>query len=67
MVRPTGLGTGTRRPFAAKRLHADHGADHVPVDVDIADVGMRSACRYRCRGDTVCRHLVTWGLKKLVY
>ena len=32
-----GLGPGARQAFAAERLHADHGPDHVPVDVDIAD------------------------------
>ena len=38
-MRPAGLGAGARQAFAAERLHADHRADHVAVDVDIADRG----------------------------
>src|SRR5258706_10627468 len=36
-MRAAGLGTGAREAFAAEGLHADHGADHVAVDVDVAD------------------------------
>ncbi len=35
--RPAGLGTGPRQAPAAEGLHPDHGADHVAVDVDVAD------------------------------
>src|ERR1700742_2276335 len=31
-----GLGTGAGKAVAAERLHADHRADHVAVDVDVA-------------------------------
>ena len=34
--RTTRLGAGARQPHAAKRLHADHRANHVAVDVDVA-------------------------------
>ena len=34
---PSGLGPGARQPLAAEGLHPDHGADHVAVDVRVAD------------------------------
>src|SRR5262245_31050673 len=34
-----GLGPGARQPLAAERLGADHGADLVAIDVDIAHPG----------------------------
>ena len=35
--RSAGLGPGSRQAPAAEGLHADHGADHVAVDIDVAD------------------------------
>src|SRR5690606_16497914 len=32
-----GLGAGARPALAAERLHTDHSADHVAIDVDVAD------------------------------
>ena len=37
VVRPAGLRAGARQALAAERLHADDRADHVAVDVDVAD------------------------------
>src|SRR6185312_14891659 len=37
VVRTAGLGTGAGQAFAAERLHADHRADLVAVDVAVAD------------------------------
>ncbi|MNU99998.1 hypothetical protein D3C71_901530 [compost metagenome] len=37
--RATRLGTCAGEPFAAKRLHPDHGAHYVAVDVEVADLG----------------------------
>ena len=37
-MRPTRFRAGAAEPFATERLHADDGADHVAVDVDVADV-----------------------------
>ena len=34
--RPAGLGASARQAHAAKRLHADHRANHVAVDVNVA-------------------------------
>ena len=34
--RAAGFRTGTGQPFAAERLHADHGANHIAVDVQVA-------------------------------
>ena len=39
--RPARFRTGAGLAFAAERLHADHGADDVAVDVDIADMRVR--------------------------
>ncbi len=38
--RPAGLGSGAGQAFATERLHPDHGADDVAVDVEVADVGL---------------------------
>ena len=38
-MRTTRLRPRARQPFAAERLHADDGTNHVAVDVAIADVG----------------------------
>ena len=38
-MRPAGFRAGAREAFAAEGLHADHRANHVAVDVSIADVG----------------------------
>ena len=32
----TGLGPGTRQPTTAERLHTDHRADHVSINIDVA-------------------------------
>src|SRR5690348_7688783 len=40
VVRAAGLGTGAGEAFAAERLHADHRADLVAVDVTVADAGV---------------------------
>ncbi|MNF73460.1 hypothetical protein D3C84_554610 [compost metagenome] len=37
--RATRLGTCAGEPFAAERLHPDHGAHYVAVDVEVADLG----------------------------
>src|ERR1700749_5075320 len=37
IMRAAGLGPGARQSVAAERLHADHGADHVAVDIDVTD------------------------------
>src|ERR1700704_3967699 len=37
IMRTRGLGARAGKAVAAERLHADHGADHVAVDVDVAD------------------------------
>src|SRR4029077_13735315 len=37
IVRPARLRPGAGQAFAAERLHADHGSDHVAVDVDVPD------------------------------
>ena len=37
-MRPTGFRAGAAEPLAAKGLHADDGAYHVAVDVDVADL-----------------------------
>src|ERR1700722_5375553 len=37
IVRPTGFGPGPRKSGAAKRLHAHHSADHIAIDVSVAD------------------------------
>src|SRR5690348_4528330 len=37
-MRATGLWAGPRQAVAAERLYADHRADHVAVDVDVADL-----------------------------
>src|SRR5437762_6421146 len=37
VVRAAGLGPGAGQPLAAERLHAHHRADHVAVDIGIAD------------------------------
>src|SRR6266851_2735814 len=39
VVRTAGLRPRPRQTFAAEGLHADDGADHVAVDVDVADTG----------------------------
>ena len=44
VVRAAGLGASAAQAFAAKGLHADHGADHVAVDVDVADVRGMGHC-----------------------
>jgi hypothetical protein len=36
-VRSTRLGTGTRQPLPAKRLHANNSPDHVSVYVGVAN------------------------------
>ena len=35
--RTAGFGSGARQALSAERLHADHGADHVAIDIDVAD------------------------------
>ena len=40
VIGAAGLRPGARKPLAAERLHADHGADLVAVDVEIADAGV---------------------------
>ena len=35
-MRTARLGPGARQPAAAERLHADHGTDHVAIDVNIS-------------------------------
>src|SRR5690606_33329333 len=47
VVRPASLRTGTRKALAAKRLHADHRADLVAVDVAVADLDPRGDLLYR--------------------
>src|SRR5712692_5125317 len=37
VMRPAGLRAGAGEAFAAEGLHADHGADHAAVDVNVAD------------------------------
>src|SRR5262245_42207950 len=37
VIRPARLEAGSRQSFAAEWLHADDGADHAAVDVDVAD------------------------------
>lgn len=37
--RTAGFRTGTGQPFAAERLHADHRANHIAVDVQVAHLG----------------------------
>src|SRR5699024_4978285 len=39
VVRAAGLEAGAGQAFAAEGLGADHGADHVAVDVHVADPG----------------------------
>jgi hypothetical protein len=41
VVRAAGLGAGAGEALAAERLHADHRADLVAVDVDVADLRPR--------------------------
>ena len=41
VMRPVGFGTGARQALAAERLAADHRADLVAVDVEVADLGAR--------------------------
>src|SRR5262245_33937954 len=36
VVRAAGLRTRARKPASAERLRADHGADHIAVDIDVA-------------------------------
>jgi len=38
IMRAAGFGAGARQAMAAERLHPDHRADHVAVDVDVADL-----------------------------
>ena len=55
VMRAAGLGAGARQALAAERLHADHGADHVAVDVDVADVrAARPAPGRGCRCGSGC-------------
>jgi hypothetical protein len=42
VVRAAGLGAGAGQALAAERLHADHRADLVAVDVDVADLRARA-------------------------
>lgn len=37
--RTAGFRTGTGQPFAAERLNADHRANHIAVDVQVAHLG----------------------------
>src|SRR5260370_35257982 len=37
IARAAGFGAGAGEGFAAKRLHADNGADHAAIDIAIAD------------------------------
>src|SRR6185437_5053462 len=39
VVRTAGLGAGAGQVFAAERLYADHRADLVAVDIEVADFG----------------------------
>jgi len=39
-MRAARFGAGAGEAFATEGLHADHGADLVAVDIDVADVGM---------------------------
>ena len=43
--RAAGLRPGARQALAAERLHADHRADHVAVDVDVAGPDARGDVR----------------------
>ena len=45
VVRPAGLGPGAGQALAAERLHADDRADHVAVDVEVADARAARAMR----------------------
>ena len=45
VMRPAGLRAGARQPGAAERLHADDRADHVAVDVGVADGGAPNTSR----------------------
>ena len=38
IARAAGLGSGPREPLAAEGLHPDDSADHVAVDVAVADM-----------------------------
>ena len=44
VMRPAGFRAGTAQPLATERLHADDRADHVAVDVDVADLRGSSEC-----------------------
>ena len=70
-MRAAGLGAGAGQAMAAERLHADHGADHVAVDVDVADRqavrshprpyrrcanGCRASARSRCARSPAALH-----------
>src|SRR5216684_5225191 len=37
IARPAGLRSGAAQAFATERLRSDHGADHVAIDVAVAD------------------------------
>src|SRR5450631_1531217 len=37
VMRAAGLRARSRKPCPAERLHADHGSDHVSIDIGIAD------------------------------
>src|SRR5665647_2364338 len=50
VVRPTGFGIDATQAFAAEGLHSDHGANHVAVDVNVADLRGRGE-RLRARID----------------
>src|SRR5215475_3338677 len=53
IMRPASLGAGAGEAVAAERLHADHRADHVAVDIDVARLQPR---------DDGLHHVVDAGL-----
>src|SRR5438045_998597 len=42
IVRPARLGAGARKPLAAEGLHADGGADHVAVHIEVSRARARA-------------------------
>ena len=43
-MRPAGFRAGATQAFATEGLHADDRANHVAVDVDVADMRGRGEC-----------------------
>ena len=44
VVRATGFGAGTAEAFSTERLYTDDSANHVAIDVNVANVRTRSEC-----------------------